>query len=192
MTAENSVMGPWRTFAAVLVVGLSVLFTVLFTRERRRIRSLLRNRLAPLVLSEERHRSIVAPPVGAEPMPKPRDRAPRCFRRRSVDITGHAVAARATVPSSGDNVTRPLMSGGLPGADDPRPHGRAFPDVGELRPRARPPAIADGQSRARPVLRVIEHSAPADAKRRFTTLAGPDTAVHNSKRLETGCPTRTQ
>lgn len=47
-------MGPWRLLAAVLVVGLSVLFAVLFTHQRRRIRFLLRNRLTPLtVLSEE-------------------------------------------------------------------------------------------------------------------------------------------
>jgi hypothetical protein len=51
---DNSVMGPWRLLAAVLVVGLSVLFAVLFTHQRRRIRFLLRNRLTPLtVLSEE-------------------------------------------------------------------------------------------------------------------------------------------
>ncbi len=51
---DNSVMGPWRLLAAVLVVGLSVLFAVLFTLQRRRIRYLLRNRLTPLrALSEE-------------------------------------------------------------------------------------------------------------------------------------------
>ena len=47
-------MGPWRPLAASLVVGFSVLFAVLFARQRRRIRYLLRNRLTPLsVLSEE-------------------------------------------------------------------------------------------------------------------------------------------
>ena len=51
---QNGVMGPWRPLAAVLVVGLSVLFAVLFTHQRRRIRYLLRNRLTPLsVLSED-------------------------------------------------------------------------------------------------------------------------------------------
>ena len=51
---ENGVMGLWRLLAAVLVVGMSVLFAVMFTHRRRRIRYLLRNRLTPLtVLSEE-------------------------------------------------------------------------------------------------------------------------------------------
>ena len=47
-------MDPWRVLAAVLVVSLSVLFALLFTHRRRRIRYLLRNRLTPLrVLSDE-------------------------------------------------------------------------------------------------------------------------------------------
>ena len=51
---QNGVIGPWRPLAAALVVGFSVLFAVLFARQRRRIRYLLRNRLTPLsVLSEE-------------------------------------------------------------------------------------------------------------------------------------------
>jgi hypothetical protein len=48
-------MGPWPVLAAVMVVGLSVLFAALFTHQRRRVRYQLRNRLTPLtVLSEER------------------------------------------------------------------------------------------------------------------------------------------
>lgn len=38
----------------MLVVGLAVLFTVLFTRQQRRVRYVLRNRLTPLtVLTDE-------------------------------------------------------------------------------------------------------------------------------------------
>lgn len=45
---------PWRVLAAVLVVSLWLLFAVLFTQRRRRIRYLLRNRLTPLrLLGEE-------------------------------------------------------------------------------------------------------------------------------------------
>ncbi len=41
-------MGLWRALATLLVVGLSVLFAVLFIQQRRRIGYLLRNRLTPL------------------------------------------------------------------------------------------------------------------------------------------------
>ena len=41
-------MALWRSLAALLVVSLSLLFAVLFIRQRRRIRYLLRNRLTPL------------------------------------------------------------------------------------------------------------------------------------------------
>lgn len=51
---ENGVMGLWPLLAAVLVVGLAVLFALLLAHQRRRIRYLLRNRLTPLsVLNEE-------------------------------------------------------------------------------------------------------------------------------------------
>jgi len=47
-------MGPWSVLAASLVVGFAVLFALLFLRQRRRIRYLLRNRLTPLtVLTDE-------------------------------------------------------------------------------------------------------------------------------------------
>ena len=47
-------MVPWSGVAAVLVVGLAVLFAVLFIRQQRRIRYVLRNRLTPLmVLTDE-------------------------------------------------------------------------------------------------------------------------------------------
>lgn len=47
-------MGPWSGVAAVLVVALAVLFAVLFIRQQRRIRYVLRNRLTPLtVLTDE-------------------------------------------------------------------------------------------------------------------------------------------
>lgn len=42
---------PWRVLAALLVVALCMLFAVLFTYQRRRIRFLLRNRLTPLTVS---------------------------------------------------------------------------------------------------------------------------------------------
>ncbi len=43
-----STMALWRSLAALLVVGLSLLFAVLFIQQRRRIRYLLRNRVTPL------------------------------------------------------------------------------------------------------------------------------------------------
>ncbi len=47
-------MGPWQVLAAFLVAALLVVFAALFTRQRRRVRYLLRNRLTPLtVLSDE-------------------------------------------------------------------------------------------------------------------------------------------
>ena len=47
-------MGLWPLLAAVLVVGLAVLFALMLAHQRRRIRYLLRNRLTPLsVLNEE-------------------------------------------------------------------------------------------------------------------------------------------
>ena len=47
-------MGPWSVLAALLVVGLAALFAVLFIRQQRRIRYVLRNRLTPLtVLTDE-------------------------------------------------------------------------------------------------------------------------------------------
>lgn len=42
-------MGPWSGVAAVLVVGLAVLFAVLFIHRQQRIRYVLRNRLTPLM-----------------------------------------------------------------------------------------------------------------------------------------------
>ncbi len=48
-------MGPWHVLAALLVIGLSVVFAALFTRQRRRIRYQLRNRLTPLtVVTDDR------------------------------------------------------------------------------------------------------------------------------------------
>ncbi len=46
-------MVPWRVLAALLVVGMSVLFAVLFIQQRRRIRYLLRNRVTPLTVVTE-------------------------------------------------------------------------------------------------------------------------------------------
>ena len=47
-------MGLWSILAVLLVVGLAVLFAVLFIRQQRRIRYVLRNRLTPLtVLTDE-------------------------------------------------------------------------------------------------------------------------------------------
>jgi len=54
-------MGPWPILAAVLVVGLSVLFAALFIQQRRRIRYLLRNRLMPLTVPEDEPRPIERP-----------------------------------------------------------------------------------------------------------------------------------
>jgi hypothetical protein len=52
--AGAGVTDPWRILAAVLVVSMSILFALLLTLRRRRIRYRLRNRLTPLrVLSEE-------------------------------------------------------------------------------------------------------------------------------------------
>ena len=46
-------MAPWRVLAAVLVMGLSLMFVAVFIQQRRRIRYALRNRLIPLrVMSE--------------------------------------------------------------------------------------------------------------------------------------------
>ena len=46
-------MGPWQVLAAFLVVGLSAVCAALFTRQRRRIRYLLRNRLTPLTVPSD-------------------------------------------------------------------------------------------------------------------------------------------
>ena len=56
--------------------------------------------------------AIVVPPVSAKRCRTPRDGAPRCFRRRSVETTNHVWPIRATVPSppSADQWERFRMS----------------------------------------------------------------------------------